>query len=335
MNAIAQRVTSAPAASVREMALRIAREAPTLADLTGEQLEQVARLVMADNLKNELAAAAAIAGIDYNAEKDTFLTRQNSEHTRRAYAAALDGLEKWAEAKRKSPLELSADEIDGFIYDMKAQGKAPATTRRNVAATSAFYSFLERSTDGKVKNNVLKTKQRPRSENKKDIIIPTEKDYKIIIAELPPVERAIVITLASRGLRAGALPTLELKGDKYIGKSKGKRLEENKTAGVTLPAEALAAIKAAGLDPKRPFAWKTKQGRDNSGNAIECRLNFQIEKIYRAGKIRARYSAHDFRHYFAVNEYKKNKDIFRLSKLLNHAGIQITQAYLKSLDVEL
>jgi len=335
MNAIAQRVTSTPAASVRDMAMRIAREAPTLADLSGEQLEQVARLVMADNLKNELAAAAKIAGIDYEAEKETFLSRRNSEHTRRAYAAALDELEKWAGIKRKSPLELIDKEADDFIHDMKAQGKAPATIRRNVAAISAFYNFLKRSTGGKIENPIRGTEERPRIENKKDIIIPTEKDYKIIIAELPPVERAIVITLASRGLRAGALPTLELKGDKYIGKSKGKRLEENKTAGITLPAEALAAIRAAGLDIKKPFSWKTKQGRDNSGNAIECRLNFQIEKIYRAGKIRARYSAHDFRHYFAVNDYKKNKDIFRLSKLLNHAGIQITQTYLRSIGIEL
>jgi integrase len=69
--------------------------------------------------------------------------------------------------------------------------------------------------------------------------------------------------------------------------------------------------------------------------AIEGRIAYHIDKLYQKGIIAARYSCHDFRHFFAVHEYKKNKDIFRLSKLLNHAGIQITQTYLKSLGIEL
>jgi len=285
--------------------------------------------------RKKVIAAAEIAGINYSAEKETFLTRARSEHTRRAYAAALDGLEKWAALKNKSPLQLSPADADQLIHDMKAEGRAKATTRRNVAAISAFFTFLERSTDGKIKNPVRGTKERPEKENKKDVIIPTEKDYKTIIDELPPIERAIVITMATRGLRAGALPTLELRGEKYIGRSKSRRLEENGTAGITLPPAALKAIRAASLDLKKPFAWKTKQGRDNSANAIECRVNFNIKKLYDAGAIRACYSCHDFRHFFAVREYEKNKDIFRLSKLLNHAGIQITQTYLRSIGIEL
>jgi len=53
MNAIAHRVTATPAASVQDMALRIATEAPTLADLNSEQLEQIARMVMAQRLTQE------------------------------------------------------------------------------------------------------------------------------------------------------------------------------------------------------------------------------------------------------------------------------------------
>jgi len=330
MNAL---VTRADAA-YKEMAAAFAAF-PTPDKWTPEMKAQALQFTALFNNAQKVIAAAEIAGIDYPAEKETFLSYARSEHTRRAYAAALDGLEKWAAVKNKSPLELNAADADGFIHDMKAEGRAPATTRRDVAAISAFYTHLERSTDGKIKNPIRGTKQRPAKENKKDAIIPTEKDYKTIIDELPPVEKAIVITMATRGLRAGALPTLELKGEKYIGKSKGKRLEENGTAGITLPPAALKAIRAAGLDLKKPFAWKTKQGRDNSANAIECRVNFQIEKLHKAGAIRAAYSCHDFRHFFAVREYEKNKDIFRLSKLLNHAGIQITQVYLRGIGIEL
>jgi integrase len=141
--------------------------------------------------------------------------------------------------------------------------------------------------------------------------------------------------MTTRGLRAGTLVTLELKGGRYHGKSKGKILTENNSAGITLPQEATDAIKVAGMSIKKPFAWETKQKTKNSANAIEGRINYYIGKLYKTRKIAACYSCHDFRHLFAVNEYKKNKDIFRLSKLLNHAGIQITQIYLKSLGIEL
>ncbi|MDR0473752.1 MAG: site-specific integrase, partial [Treponema sp.] len=103
-----------------------------------------------------------------------------------------------------------------------------------------------------------------------------------------------------------------------------------------------SAIANAGLNEKKPFAWETRQrGKTtgeftaNSAGAIEKRIAYHINKLYSAGKIAACYSCHDFRHYFAVQEYNKNKDIFRLSKLLNHASIQITQIYLKSLGIEL
>ena len=146
MNAIAKRITENPAANVAEMALRIKQEAPTLADLNNEQLEQIARLVITQGLADEMKAAVNIAGIDYNAEKETFLIRKKSEHTKRAYSAAMDELEKWAEKKNKSPLQLTAADADALIYDMKAQSKAPATIRRNVAAISAFYNFLTAET---------------------------------------------------------------------------------------------------------------------------------------------------------------------------------------------
>jgi len=334
MNQIARRITSTPAANPAEMAMRIKHEAPTLADLNNDQLEQIARLVMTQRLTEELNTKVNLAGIDWNKKKETFLNDTKSQHTRRAYAAALYKLETWVNREGINPLELNAATADQFIRELKAEGKAAATARRDIAAVSAFYTFLERYHSA-IRNPIRGTRIRPPKENKKDIVIPSAPDYKTIIAELPSIERAIVITMASRGLRAGALPSLELKNGKYHGKSKGKNLTENNTAGITLPPDALKAIKAAGLDIKKPFTWKTKQGTENTANAIEGRINYYIGKLYQSGKITACYSCHDFRHLFAVQEYKKNKDIFRLTKLLNHAGIQITQTYLKSLGVEL
>jgi site-specific recombinase XerD len=222
---------------------------------------------------------------------------------------------------------MTAAQADQFIRDLKGESLAAASIRRDIAAVSAFYSFLERY-HAAIKNPVRGTRIRPARENKKETVIPSAPDMDVILAAMPPIERAIVETLSGRGLRAGALPSLERKAGKYYGKSKGKALKENDLAGITLPPKALKAIKAADLDLEKPFAW-------TNAAAIERRINYRIGKLYRAGKIKAAYSCHDFRHFFAVREYEKHHDIFRLSKLLNHAGVQITQTYLKSLGLKL
>jgi site-specific recombinase XerD len=326
MNAIAQRITGSPAA-VQEMALRIAREAPDLADLNGEQLEQIARMVMTQRLTDELHTAANLAAVDYSKERETFLNDAKSSHTRRAYTSALARLETWASREGINPLAMNAMQADQFIRYLKEEGRAAASTRRDIAAASAFFSFMERY-HAAIKNPIRGTRIRPPNENKKEAVIPSRKDYKTITANVPITERAIIATLALRGLRAGALPTLEKKGGKYHGKSKGKTLKEGETEGITLPPAVIETIKAAGLDVKKPFVWI-------KANAIERRINYHIGKLYAAGKIADAYSCHDFRHFFAVNEYRKDKDILRVSKLLNHAGTHITDKYLRSLGVTL
>jgi site-specific recombinase XerD len=322
MISIAQKVTATPAGDIETMAFRISR-APTLANLTPEQLEQIARIVMAQRLADELDAKVTIAGIDYEAEKAVFLNnagKSNSSHTRIGYHAALNRFDTWVNRAGLSPLALTPAQADDFIYSIKGDA-SPATIRRDVAACSSFFTFLERRKKG-IKNPFRGTKARPSKKVSRKIEIPIPEEFKIILDSIPPLEKAIVSVLAGRGLRVGALPFLELWGTKYTSHSKGKDING------TLPLEAITAIKVAGLDLRHPFTGFTV-------NALELKIKYQMRKLYQAGRIKARYSCHDFRHYFAVREYEKGQDIFRLSKLLNHAGVQITQVYLQGLSITL
>jgi site-specific recombinase XerD len=80
------------------------------------------------------------------------------------------------------------------------------------------------------------------------------------------------------------------------------------------------------LNNKTPFS-------SISTNALKLRVWRATKKLYEKGLIKDAYSAHDFRHYFAVSEYKKDKDIYKLSKLLDHTNITITQNYLRSMKI--
>jgi hypothetical protein len=98
-------------------ALRIKQEAPSLADLVPDQLEMTQRLAA------ELNTAVNLAGIDYQAERETFLTnagRTGSAHTRRRYRTALARLEAFTERAHISPLELTPARADDFIYSLYA-----------------------------------------------------------------------------------------------------------------------------------------------------------------------------------------------------------------------
>jgi integrase len=335
-----------------EMARLLCEKAPSLADLSPDQLKAVAQVVMTQDLVEELRVKKNLAGIDWTEERAHFVEDTRSPKTRKAYSAALDRLELWGRKEKIDLLALNASQADQFIRDLKAghipaqdkgkvlngkrRGKTPfqdgelpsaATSRLEISAISAFYSKLERY-HSQIRNPFRGTRIRPPNENKKETVIPTEADYSAIIANVPAMEQAIIKTLALRGLRAGALPTLSRSAGRYYGTSKGKKLTEGTTEGIILPQEALDAIEKAGVDLKKPFSW-------TNADAIKRRINYYMGKLYKQGTIKAPYSCHDFRHFFAVREYLRDKDIFRVSKLLNHADVSITQRYLRSLKVSL
>jgi site-specific recombinase XerD len=122
--------------------------------------------------------------------------------------------------------------------------------------------------------------------------------------------------MAFRGLLVGTLPSLTIRTGRFTARSKD-------IAG-SMPAEALEEIKRAGLDSRQLFA-------STSETKLADAIHKKTAILAEAGKLEAAYSPHDLRHAFAVREYRKDRDIYRLSKLLGHASIQVTETYLKGL----
>jgi len=306
-------------AAVREMAERIARESPGLADLNPQQLDAIAKAVWFDDLKGEMAKRIDLARIDYPSERKTFLAvagRTRSPHTRKAYAAALNRLDAWVETRSLSVLEIKPKDADDYAYHLTAEGRAPASVRRDLAAASSFFTWLERRHDS-IRNPFRGTKARPQARPRKAVAVPDSDELAAILAELPPLARAAAVVMASRGLRVGALPGLSIRGGRFTTRSKGKNL-----AG-ELPPEALAAVKGLG---SKPFA-------DLSAVQLADAFRYETGKLFKAGKLTARYSVHDLRHYYAQREYRAQPDLYRLKTLLGHASIGITEAYLRGLGV--
>jgi site-specific recombinase XerC len=303
---------------IRELAATLAAF-PEPGKWTNKQKAQAVQFAALLETAQKMIAVKTLAGIDYEKEKAVFLRNAGktaSKHTRTAYGAGLSRLEAWTATQGINIHELTSAQADDFIYSLRGN-RAAASIRLDTAAASSFFTWLHRRHNA-IENPFRGSKARPAKKAVKKIEVPTAAEIKTIVKELPRYEAAVAAVMAYRGLRAGALPTLSINGGKFTGHSKGKDI-----AG-ELPAAALDAIKAAALPLRGAFSGiKT--------NTLEQRVNRAIKKLYKTGKIQAAYSCHDLRHYYTITEYKADRDIHRVSKLLGHASIQVTESYLRGL----
>jgi site-specific recombinase XerD len=297
------------------MIMEISRNSPTLNDLTQEQLEQIARIVVTQNLTNELSIKSKLVNINYRMERDIFLlqvSKTGSDSTRYSYFRSLKLLEKYTKKNDLNIFEITPKQIDDFIYSLSGSSN---TKNLIISGISSFYSYMERRYSV-IKNPVRGTKSRPVKKPVKEIEIPDEMELFTILNSLPELERTVVYIMSYRGLRIGSLKNMKIWGNRYKSVSKGKNIQGE------FPVEVITNI-----NNKINFENMTT-------NSLKLRIYRQTMKLYKEGKIRSPYSCHDFRHYFSVTEYEKDKDIYRLSKLLDHSNISITEGYLRSLNIE-
>jgi integrase len=107
-----------------------------------------------------------------------------------------------------------------------------------------------------------------------------------------------------------------------------KTISKGKAISGEFPIEVICNIKSSMLNSNSPFMGF-------STNALKLRIYRATKRLKDKGLIRDAYSAHDFRHYFAVSQYKQDRDIFKLSKLLDHSSIATTQNYLRAINLEI
>lgn len=296
--------------------------------------EQAAILVKQANYLNILdymKEEQLIKQIDYETEKENFFkqcSKTKSNHTKRQYKNGLNKLEEYClrrstcgEMNNKNILFIKAREADDFITEVNSSELSNLSIRALVSSCSSFFSFLERRYPF-IKNPFRGTKTRPPVKNKKRLEVPTKKEIELIIKDISdPLIKVAIIFIMECGVRVGALPKLEIRNNKYYSYSKGKEISWKVTDKV------IKLLKQNNISFNCPF-------KNKSSEVIRNIFYRSSKRLYEQGKIKAAYSIHDIRHYFAVTLYKQTKDIELIRQALNHSSIAITGIYLKSLEVE-
>ena len=276
------------------------------------------------NILDYMKEEELIKQIDYETEKENFFkqcSKTKSSHTKRQYKNGLNKLEEYCRMNNKNILFIKAREADDFITEVNSSELSNLSIRALVSSCSSFFSFLERRYPF-MKNPFRGTKTRPPVKNKKRLEVPAKKEIELIIKDISdPLVKMAIIFIMECGVRVGALPNLEIKNNKYYSYSKGKEVSGKVTDKV------IKELKKNNLSFDKPF-------KNKSSEVIRNIFYRSSKRLYNQGKIKAAYSIHDIRHYFAVTLYKQTKDIELIRQALNHSSIAITGIYLKSLEVE-
>lgn len=285
---------------------------PKLEDLDDAAQASVLKAVAFDRLKAEMDKRVIAQSADFPALVADFLATRRSSHTARRYRNAIRVWEKWcAEAGIEHPLLAECKDADLFAAQLQG---APASVNSAISAVSSFYSTLVKW--GKVPRTPF-VKVARRGEVATEHKIPTAGEVKAIIkvVPLPGVLLSAVFAMAYRGFRVGALPGLTVEGSRFTTTSKGKAW-----AG-ELPLRVRAALAGRG---RTPFAGVLP-------GTIQAYFKRVTKRLAASGAISHSYSVHDLRHFFATTEYRKDKDLVRVSRLLNHADVKVTTKYLADL----
>ena len=292
--------------------------------ITEKQAELLIKQANYLNILDYMKEEQLIKQIDYETEKENFFkqcSKTKSSHTKRQYKNGLNKLEEYCKMNNKNILFIKAREADDFITEVNSSELSNLSVRALVSSCSSFFSFLERRYPF-MKNPFRGTKTRPPVKNKKRLEVPTKKEIELIIKDISdPLIKVAIIFIMECGVRVGALPKLEIRNNKYYSYSKGKEISWKVTEKV------IKLLKQNNLSFNNPF-------KNKSSEVIRNIFYRSSKRLYNQGKIKAAYSIHDVRHYFAVTLYKQTKDIELIRQALNHSSIAITGIYLKSLEVE-
>lgn len=282
-----------------------------------------------DTFKDEVKAKARAAaytknkdgGSDFDNDIKDFLAVK-TERTAKLYKYNLHFFTDWIYEKELNPIALDYKDADNFLIYVKSLDLSAKTKANIAAATSSFFDFLTRRRN--IGNPFKKSDVKMGSKTaKKNIEIPNEKEIDVILNYIEnhnnkylPIFRMII----KYGLRAGAFELAKV----YKLNNPRKIIFQTTTKGKIFEIELSAD------DYK---ILKNVTFADFTPKNIETAFYRIIRKMHKEKLVNCLYSVHDLRHFFAITEYQKNKDIYALKTKLNHSSISTTEIYLRSLKI--
>jgi site-specific recombinase XerD len=272
-----------------------------------------------------------------------------ARHTPRSQRWAKQKLETFftfCEAQGLANLEeVTARDVRRFLADLRDRTSvygrplSSYTLHGYVQVVKGFFSWCEK--DGLLDRNLVARAEQVRVDVR-IIATFTPEQVKHLFAAAratrhPLRDSAILAVMFDTGIRASELCGLRMEHTHLTPQASyiqvfGKGRKERQ---VGLGASAAMALKRY-QTRERPVSSLANTFVATGPKTMQVRgLESLFDRLGEAAHIAGvRCSPHDCRHTFAVNYMRAGGNIYALSKLLGHSGVQVTENYLRSFGVE-
>ena len=265
------------------------------------------------------------------------LEKSLSANSLEAYSADVAKLQRFAEMSLggKSPVQITLDDVRGFLTMLNELGIAPTSQARIISGLKSFYGYL--LLEKEVKTDPLELIDTPRiGRHLPDVLSVQEMEDLLGAIDLSKPEgtrnRAMLEMLYSCGLRVSELVDVRISclhaQDGFlrvVGKGNKERL-------VPIGSTALQwmgyyrdqtrnhqVIKPGQED----FLFLNRRGSKLSRMMVYNIIREQVQKL----GIQKQISPHTFRHSFATHLVEAGADLRAVQEMLGHASITTTEIY--------
>ena len=261
--------------------------------------------------------------------------RRLAANTVSSYARDLVLLEGFAVARETRVDRLGRPDLEAFVRELMASGRAPRSVARIVACVRGFYRFL--LFDGHVAANPADDLRAPRSWPALPRFLSTA-DVDLLLDQPDTTtaigirDRALIELLYATGLRVSELVSLQ-PNDLHLdagyltclGKGDKERLVPIGSAAVEWVRRYRKSARSALLGP-RTSARVFVNAR---GGVRLSRVGFwkKLKQYARQAGLPRDLSPHVLRHSFATHLLERGADLRSIQTLLGHADLSTTQIY--------
>jgi integrase/recombinase XerD len=269
--------------------------------------------------------------------------RRLSSHTVEAYARDLQMLVAYAVEVGSSVERLSRGNVEAFVRQLMAEGRAPRSVARAVATIRTFYRYLV--VHGGLEASPADAVRAPRSVRALPRCLSAEEVEALLAAPDTGTprglrDRAMIELLYATGLRVSELVALrpaDLNLEEGLLKTVGKGRKERL---VPIGEEAVAWV-ARYVREARPILIGARRSPNLFVNARGgtglTRVGFwKLLRGYGTSLgLARRLSPHVLRHSFATHLLEHGADLRAIQVMLGHADLSSTQIYTHVLDARL
>ena len=300
-----------------------------------------------DKVKNAVGETVRAAQFDRAKVLEDFLNDgEKAPRTQRTYRSEIARYFEWLDRGGLHLFQAERADVNRFKTYLSGP-YAQNTVRLTIASCSAFHAYLEaeryvdHSPFANIKYPRKQYKKAVRPDQGKPVPVMNDEEYGAIVSALERKGKSpgtricddrsresakrllpIVHFMGTYGLRIGDVLSVRIEGsDCFSYRQKGGTVRQRELQPVTREI-----LRRCGATRREPFARMPIV-------TIQGALRRLTVGLFDRGEIRHPYSAHDFRHRFAVALYQETRDVYAVKETLGHANVTVTETYLSGLGV--